>query len=250
MAWSFGTATDIITLALKNAGVVGQGQTAASADLTDCYNVLNLMLSEWQRRRWLIWHLVDVSCASTGASSYTIGSGGNFAVARPDRLEAAYARMTSGSPNQPDYPLEVIDNYEDYAAIVFKSLKSVPSIVFYDAAYPTGNLYFWPVPSSQWQLHVIVKEQIGTFPDLVTALTIPAEHLNAMVWNLTKRVLPMYGKPPRPEVDRQSAVSLSAIRNANTQIATLKMPIAIGRNGSATAPGAAGPFVLGASPLL
>ncbi len=37
---------------------------------------MNMMLAQWQRKRWLVYSLDDVSFAPTGAASYTVGVGG------------------------------------------------------------------------------------------------------------------------------------------------------------------------------
>jgi len=70
------TAGSIINLALKMAGVLGIGQTAQAEDANDALTVMNMMLAQWQRKRWLVYSLDDVSFAPTGATSYTVGVGG------------------------------------------------------------------------------------------------------------------------------------------------------------------------------
>src|SRR6185436_13462098 len=81
---------DIIDFAAKQAGVLGVGQSLLDEDKTDLFKALNMMLGIWNRKRWLIWHLRDVSVVSTGALYYTVGPGRQFDIPRPDRLEAAY----------------------------------------------------------------------------------------------------------------------------------------------------------------
>jgi hypothetical protein len=91
------TPLDIIQLALKDAGAIGIGQTPLTEDVNDSFQRLNWMVSTWARKRWLIWHLVDVAKVSTGAQSYTVGPGGDFNLAsRPDKLHAAYVRFNFG----------------------------------------------------------------------------------------------------------------------------------------------------------
>ena len=52
------TAQDMATLALKNASLLGIGQTPDPTDLTDVFKLLNGMMGIWSRKRWLIWHLL------------------------------------------------------------------------------------------------------------------------------------------------------------------------------------------------
>ena len=92
------TPVDLIKLILKDAGVSGVGQTPAAEDNNDMLLHLNLMLGEWTAQRWLVFHLVDTTIAVTGASSYTVGTGGIANITRPDRIEAAFYRYTAVSP--------------------------------------------------------------------------------------------------------------------------------------------------------
>lgn len=219
------TANDIIVLALKDAGILGVGQTPLAEDSNDALTRLNMMIAQWSRKRWLIYHLVDVPLQSTGALSYTIGAGGNFNVTRPDRIEAAYARQTvSGSPNQVDYPLDIIFSREDYSKITLKSLSTFPNALFYDSAFPLGNIYVWPAPGIQYEIHLVLKDQLAQFPTLTTIFNLPPEYQEAIVYNLAGRLCVAYGKAVRPELQALAQAALSTIRVANTQIPTLIMP--------------------------
>jgi hypothetical protein len=98
---SLNTPQSLITFALKAAGVLGVGQSALAEDNSDTFDTLNAMLGQWQQKRWMIWHLVDVAFTSTGAQSYSVGPGGNFNVfSAPSRLEAAFFRQISSQSNQ------------------------------------------------------------------------------------------------------------------------------------------------------
>src|SRR5271166_2404646 len=119
------TAGDIVRDCFKKAGILGTGQTLDADDLNSGFIDLNDMLAQWQRKRWLIWHLVDKFVVSTGQKSYTIGSGQNFDVMRPDRLEHAYVVQLVQSPGLPvSFPLRLLQSHEDYADVALKDLGS------------------------------------------------------------------------------------------------------------------------------
>jgi hypothetical protein len=228
------TPLDIITASLKKAGILGIGQSAIPEDVNDAYDDLNDMLSQWQRKRWLIWHLVDLAFTSTGAQSYSVGPGGNFNVlTRPDRLEAAFFRQTIQSqPNQIDYPLEIIEARETYNDIALKNLTSFASYIFYDSAFPMGYIYPWPVPNSSiYEIHITIKEQLNQFTSLGQVISLPLEYFAAMKWNLALRMRVNYQLPPNPYLIGLAKDSLNTIRNANTQIPRLRMPTDLIRPG-------------------
>lgn len=217
------SANDIITLALKEAGVLGVGQSPLAEDINDAFLLLNGMIAQWQRRRPMVYHLVDVSKQATGAGSYTIGSGGDFNTARPAAINSAFVRQTNGSATV-DYPLAVLSSREDYNDIVSKSVQSLPMAVYYDASYPLGTLYFWPVPTSLYQLHVTVYESLPKFTNLASQLSLPPEYFEALHYNLACRLRPAYQLPPDPTLVQLAKSALDTVKMANTQVPHLKMP--------------------------
>lgn len=224
------TPNDIINQALKDAGIVGVGQTAMAEDVNDAFTILNQMLSQWNRKRWLIFHLLDLSVASTGAVSYSVGSGGDIDSARPDRLEAAYYRqiVAQTPPNQVDFPLQILESREDYSRITLKQLVTVPQYVFYDAAFPLGNVYPWPViPATNYELHIIVKAQLSKFVSLVQDIQLPDEYEAALRYNLGVRLRPSYQLPADPQLSALAQDALNTIRNANAQVPRLRMPVGL-----------------------
>src|SRR5882672_4487759 len=153
------TARDFITLALKEAGVLGIGQTALPEDINDCFTLLKRMLSQWQKRRWIVPNLIDVYAQGNSLKSNLIGPGQYYNSARPDKIQAAYFKqLNSGNvANEVSYPLRHIWSYENYANIALKELNTWPSFFFYDGAFPYGNVFIWPIPTSAYEIHLIVK---------------------------------------------------------------------------------------------
>lgn len=258
------TARDIITAALQDAGVTGVGQTPSGEDMNDALFRLNNMLGQWNRQRWLVFHTVDVTCISNGNISYTVGLGGNFNIARPDRLETGcFVRQLNGiattsgsdfnndfsqdfgplvpaSGNFIDYPLALIEAQEDYNKIALKSLSTWPSCVFYDAAmtmgtpiggnpsgtqYPYGNARFYPVPAAgQFEIHLLVKDVLQTISNLSADILMPPEYVEALQYNLAQRLCLKYQLPLPPELAGFALAALETIRGANFKIPMLQLP--------------------------
>jgi hypothetical protein len=232
LASTFG---DLVKLALKDSGVLGQGQSASPEDVNDAWYRTNMMIAQWARKRWLIYHLVDVFFGSTGAQSYSVGPGGDFNVTyRPDRLEAAFFRQTVQSePSQVDYPLELIEARETYNNIALKRLNSFPSYVFYDSAYPLGFIFPWPIPEANiYEIHLSLKEILNKFTTLSYDMSgLPAEYEAVIFYNLCARLRPAYQLPPDPTITAMAKDALNVLRGANTQIPRLNMPTDLIRPG-------------------
>lgn len=164
------TARDFITLAMKEAGVLGLGQSLNAEDINDGLTLLNRMLAQWQKRRWLVPNLYDVSAIGNGAKSNLIGPGQYYNAARPDKIQAAYFKQLNGGggSSQVSYPLTPIWSYEDYSRIALKDLQAWPQYYFYDAAFPYGNVFIWPVPTSAYEVHLICKGPIGFTIELLS----------------------------------------------------------------------------------
>jgi hypothetical protein len=157
------TARDFIVLALKEAGVLGVGQSPLPDDINDAFTLLNRMLAQWQKKRWLVPNLTEVIGPGNNAKSNLIGPGQFYNSARPDKIQAAYFKQlnSGGVQNEVSFPLIPIWSYEDYALVQLKDLNSWPQYFFYDGAFPNGNVYIWPIPSPTYEIHLIVKGPIG-----------------------------------------------------------------------------------------
>jgi len=219
------TANDLIQLSLREAGIIGVGQTPGAEDINDSLRLLNAMMGQWSRRRWIVYHLVDVVFQATGALSYTVGPGGNFNTARPDKIESAFFRQTvQAPPNNVDYPLVPLWSREEYNLIALKSLASFPQAYFYDSAWPMGFLYVWPVPNDQYEIHISVKDALQTFPTLTTEINLPPEYEEALHYNLAVRLRPLFQLPADPQIIQLAKLALNTIKNANAQIPSLQLP--------------------------
>ena len=89
------TGNDIVNSAFKKAGLLGIGQTLDASDAVDGLADLNDMLAQWRRKRWMVYHLLDLSFTSDGRTTpYTIGPAGNFVIdPRPARIESGFIRQ-------------------------------------------------------------------------------------------------------------------------------------------------------------
>ena len=170
------TARDFITLAMKEAGVLGVGQSLLAEDINDGFTILHRMLAQWQKKRWLVPSLYDVAALGNGLKSNPIGPGQIYNALRPDKIQAAYFKqfggafssafsdsfdIASGNNDQVSFNLIPIWSWEDYARVQLKELNSWPQYFFYDAAFPYGNVYIWPIPTSNYEIHLICKSPIG-----------------------------------------------------------------------------------------
>jgi hypothetical protein len=232
------TPLDLINLALLDAGVIGVGQTANAEDTNNAWTRLNWLLQQWQRKRYLVFQMQELGLTSTGANSYSVGPGGDFATPiRPDRLDNGcyFRQLVQSSPNQVDYPLELIESWEDYSRICLKQLQTFPAYIFYDPGYPLGTVYFWPVPqASIYEMFILAKINLSTLftsQTVVLDQILPNEYFQALYLSLAEILRTAYRLPVDPILVQRAKESREVLRGANTALARLRMPDSMIRPG-------------------
>lgn len=223
------TGAELIAMSLRNCGAFGVGQTAGAEDTTDAKRLLNMLIAQWNRKRWLVYHLIDTAHVCDNSISYTVGPGGQFNIARPAQIKAAYVRqLVPSNPYNVDFPLTPIFSREDYSQIVLKNLQAGPAqYFFYDAAYPLGSVFPWPLCNSQYALHIVTQEALEDIDSLAAAINLPPEYVPALYWNLMVWLRDAYDLPPKPVMIQSAKAALNVLRQANTQVPNLSMPAAL-----------------------
>jgi hypothetical protein len=230
------TPLNILTLAFKDAGVLGVGQTLLAEDVSDGLTRLNMLMAQWANSRYLVYQLTNLSLTSTGAQTYTIGPGGSFNIAvRPDRLENGcyFRQLVQSSPNQVDYNLELLESWEDYNEIVLKQLQTFPQYIFYDPGYPLGTIYPYPIPQANiYMLNLLVKGAvISQFTSLTQIISMPNVYFLALILTLAVHFRSAYRLPPDQLLEQRAKEAREVVRGGNTALARLRMPKGLVRGG-------------------
>ena len=235
MGQTFSTVRDLCTFSLKNAGIIGIGQTAGAEQINDAHTFLKGMLNSWRQNRWLVFRTVDHSYVGDGIATKTVGPGGDIDIpsGRPARLETGnwYVQLVPAGNTQVSFPLQLIQSRQDYNQLVLKNLRSVPWALWYDPQLPLGVLHTWPVPSSQYEIHIVVKEPIDTLDSLDDSLTgLPDEYAEPLWSNLAIRCAGMKGgSAVISDIVRETAVaSLQNMMTANFAMKSLVTPSDLG----------------------
>jgi len=229
------TAGDLVSFALRASSVNGVGQTPMAEDSNDGLVMLNTLLAEWQYNRWLVFDLVEATAAGSGAAGYTVGAAGafvlSFAGERPDRIDAAFARLVASSTDTPLYPFQSREGYDRVAS---KTATGAPEAYFYDATSgSTGTIYFSPAPTASYSMRIKAKASLGQFADLTSPLNVlPRQYTAALIWNLAEVLRPLYGMPPDPTISAKAQASLLAIGGSQAQMIQAQQPTPSRRSGT------------------
>lgn len=210
------TYSELIRSSLRLIGQLGPGRLASSVEETDALLILNRMLNSWSSERLQIYQIERSTYTITPSlQPHTIGTGGTFNTARPVRIDNAGVISVSGTYES---GLKILTP-DEWAAKTSKSLTSeLPSEVYYDAAYPLGNLYLWPVPTTAATLALYTWKILSAVALTSATVTLPEGYEDALTYNLAVRLALEWGKPVKPEVAQLARETKQVIRTHNAPI--------------------------------
>lgn len=155
------TGRELCTDALKEAGILGVGQTALPEDINDAFTRLQRMLATWQKQRWLVPSLEKINfTGDANKTYYTIGLGGDINMKPPSDIKGGYVVQRNTGTTPVSLQLQKIFSFEDYIRISVKELRSLPTYFFYDNRYPLGRLYPWPIANSTYELNFLLQSRL------------------------------------------------------------------------------------------
>lgn len=187
-------ARSIINQAARKIAVVGRGQVMPAEEAQDALTALNSMIKGFSAGGGISYNEERQSFSLTGATSYTIGTGGDFNTERPDDISSAY--VTIGGT---DYPLTQI-NSEEYSEIPIKSIGGIPDSFYYQQNTPLGRIFLYPIGVSGYTLTLVTSKQDTPFTDLTTDYSLPEGYEEMLVYNLAVRLAPEYEKPVSQDI--------------------------------------------------
>lgn len=224
------TALDIIERALRLNKVLGTGETLTSDEASDGLDALNTMLESWSLERLFVYQVVRTAKVLTsGDGNYTVGSGGDISITRPDQLEDA-CTISNGTI---DYGLRLI-NDQQYQSIAFKTQTGLPEYLFFDPKYPLAEVNLYPVPNQAYTLTLTTWQSLQSFATLTDVVALPRGYKRAIEYNLAIETAPEFGGTIAPElmmVAEKSKVILKRINAPNYVLAPESVHLSPRRSG-------------------
>jgi hypothetical protein len=204
------TALNLITDAAKLLGVVFKNEALSSDEANDGLVALNDMLDEWSNDDLMTYALTLENFSLTGASSYTIGSGGTFNTTRPINIATAVVR--SGGI---DYPLQIISDEQYQTDVALKSITTpIPQYLCYDNGYPLGTIKMYSIPSSGGTLYLQSNKPLTNIAALTTSIDLPPGWKKAIKNNLAIELAAQYGAEVPASVIENARKSKGAIKRS------------------------------------
>ena len=221
------TARDLLTQAMKDAGIIGATQTPDAGDLNDAFVALNQWVTDLDTQRATIFQVARVLVPlTTGVDVLTIGPGGDIDVLRPQRIEAAGIVADPGGAYPAERAISVLNDAE-FRAIVVRSVRGLPNAVYYDHAFITtglGRIMPLPVPDQGgYTLVLYLPRAMHTFHDLSTDYVFPSGFQRAIRHALTAELADMFGRELSPRLAERARNALVNLKRANHRPAILRV---------------------------
>ena len=216
------TAQELIRTALKKINVIDPLETATASEMQDGLAELNRMLDTWTANRQMIFARNEVTKVLTaGLGEYSIGSGGDIDTSRPEGIETAFVRDSSGF----DHSLDVNMSQTEYNWIGHKSTQGIPYRLYYHKSHPLGMVYFYYVPdsTSTYTVYLYAWQPFTTVASLTTSLSYPPGYEDALVGSLAKRLAPDYKAVVSQELATFTAEALDSITSNNVVVKPVDM---------------------------
>lgn len=212
------TALDLIKSSLRLLNVLDAeiGENPSASQGQDALSVLNQMLDAWNAEHLMIFTESETTFSLIASQqTYTLGTGGDFNIARPPKLDMAFIIQLDNSSQ----PLETqIPIYTDqqWANIPVKNIVStLPLGVYDDCAFPLRNLSFFPIPSVTVQFKLWAWQALSLCQNLQTILAFPPGYQEAFRFNLAPRLASEYGRQTPIEVAAYAVESKARIKSIN-----------------------------------
>lgn len=208
--------------AAQELSVTGSGTPVLPGYLATLFLArLNRIVNDWNAERAMIF-ATDFPTFTfvPGLNPHTIGPTGTWTVPqRPVVLEGATVVLTPG-PNQVNAPgINLHDQASGFPlwnqSIAMPNIQtSYPTDGYYDATWPNGSFYLWPVPGTAYDCQIQVRSVLGSF-GFDTVFSMPPGYKTALVLTLSESAAPMMGLPEAPPGTQKAAVAARARIMAN-----------------------------------
>lgn len=210
------SAQTLINASLRTLGVLASGETATAEESSDALDTLNRMMESWRLERLSAYALVNQSVAwAANLSSKTMGTGGDWNIVRPVKIESANWLDSAGTV----FPLESATQ-EAFATL--DSLVGTPMQYCYESTYPLATLRLWPTPDAAGTAVCVVRVPFSALV-LGDTISLPPGYERAMVFNLAVELAAQYGIEPPPSVVAMAKDAKADIKRNNMAVPLLNV---------------------------
>lgn len=217
------SATQLIRHAKILNGTIDRTDPLETNELNDGLVSLNDMLDSWSIDRTYVFAIKSESFPLVaGTASYTIGIGGVFNTARPNKISNVMVTI-----NGVNYAVSEITTRADYTNLTNPNNAGVPQYYYYDTAFPLGSLFLYPIINQAAMITINSWQQLNSFADLTTQYTFPPGYNRAIRYNLAMETASEDAAVISPSLGAIAIESKAAIKRRNLPRMVMKSEMAM-----------------------
>lgn len=216
------SALDIITAALQELGILAAGESPAPADAQWGLSKLQRIVDRYNARLPMVYNQnFTIFTMPAGNNPFTIGPGAIFDVNQRPVSIPYIGLILAGTPG-----VELPMNARDDAWWANNRIKGLTSTFPTDYYYSPdwlvqsdgsqwGQIFFWPEPTSSFQIDVQSRQVLGAYTGVTDDFTMPPAYWDLIVYELAISLGPSFGKSADPILiaGRQAALKAVQVNN-------------------------------------
>ena len=210
------TVRDIIQDAHIESGARSVADALPAEDAAFALRLLNRLIAKYNNENLMIY-TVNRQVFSFVASKqmYTIGTGGDFNVPRPSRIEMASVLINNGSlPTE--IPIDILTDEERRETAVFGTPGRFPTAMWITGDMPLNRLWFYPVPGdSTAQLVLYTWGKTEAFTSLTDSVVFPDGYEEFFTTNLAVALCSSFQRPVHPVLAQRATAARNAVESMN-----------------------------------
>jgi hypothetical protein len=180
---NFNTPSRIIQFAMKDAGLLQEGDRPNGDDLAQYISRLNDMVNMWQTQGLKLWlNSVQAVTLVAGTGSYTLGPAGSIITVKPTRVIEGYYISSSNISRQ----LDTL-SWEGYNSLPNATQQGAIVAYFVDKQQANLVVKTWLVPdtgAAAGRMDLLIQQQVTGAVSLNDTMGFPLEWYMALRWGL------------------------------------------------------------------
>lgn len=187
------TRDQLIEGALRLCGVLAQGESPSTDQVSEAAEALNMLVKAWEADGMPLWAIKTLGIPLTASTaSYRIGLTQTVDTPKPLKIIQAWNR---DSTSDVDIPLRILTKQE-YNQLGNKTTEGNPVQVYYDPQNTYGDLYVFPVPTATEatnnQIYIVYQRPFEDFDASTDEPDFPQEWYEALKYGLASRLAGEY----------------------------------------------------------
>lgn len=188
------TRDQLIGGALRILGVVAQGESPKTEQITEAAEALNIMVKAFEADGMPLWGIAEYAMPMVaGTTLYVIGDGLAVDIPKPLKIIQAWNRdLTS----KVDIPMRILTKQE-YNMLGNKTTTGNPIQLHYQPLRESGELTLFPTPdataAANNQIYFVYQRPFEDFLATGDSPDFPQEWLEVLKYGLAVRLAPEYG---------------------------------------------------------